>query len=185
MATVSLASLWLPVVAAAVLVFIASALVWMVLKWHDSDWSKLPDEEGARAALRSAAPGEYTLPYAASNADRESEAFQARCKEGPVAMLTIFPNGMPNMGKQLGLWFVYCLLVSVFVAYLLSATLAAGSDYLKVFQVAGTAAFLAYAGGAVPAMIWFGQGTGRTIKDVADGLIYALLTAGVFGWLWP
>ncbi|NND60853.1 MAG: hypothetical protein HKN49_11360 [Gammaproteobacteria bacterium] len=185
MATVSLMSLWLPIVAAAAIVFVASALVWMVLKWHDSDWSKLPDEEAARAALTGAAEGEYSVPYAANNAERASEAFQARCKEGPVVMLTVFPRGLPNMGKQLGLWFVYCLLVSWFVAYLLTATLAAGTNYLQVFQVAGTAAFLAYAGGAVPAMIWFGQGKGRTVKDIADGLVYALLTAGVFGWLWP
>jgi len=24
-----------------------------------------------------------------------------------------------------------------------------------------------------------------TIKEVVDGLIYGLLTAGTFGWLWP
>jgi hypothetical protein len=24
-----------------------------------------------------------------------------------------------------------------------------------------------------------------TIKEVFDGLIFALLTAGTFGWLWP
>jgi hypothetical protein len=25
----------------------------------------------------------------------------------------------------------------------------------------------------------------RTLKSMFDGLIYALLTASVFGWLWP
>jgi hypothetical protein len=26
---------------------------------------------------------------------------------------------------------------------------------------------------------------GATIKEVIDGLVYGLLTAGTFGWLWP
>ena len=38
---VGLTSLWLPIVLSAILVFIASSLVYMVLQWHNSDWSKL------------------------------------------------------------------------------------------------------------------------------------------------
>jgi hypothetical protein len=33
--------------------------------------------------------------------------------------------------------------------------------------------------------IWRGQSWGTTWKHVADGLVYALVTAGTFGWLWP
>jgi hypothetical protein len=51
--------------------------------------------------------------------------------------------------------------------------------------VAGTAAFLGYAAGAVPAAIWMGKPWRSAVKELADGLIYGLLTAGVFGWLWP
>ena len=33
--------------------------------------------------------------------------------------------------------------------------------------------------------IWKGQSWSTTLKFVFDGLVYGLLTAGVFGWLWP
>lgn len=185
METVTLVSLWLPILLSALVVFVASAIIWMLLKWHDADWQKLPDEESARAALGGAARGEYALPYAMSAAARNSEDFRKKCEEGPVAFLTIFEPGLPKMGRQLALWFAFCIVLSWFVAYLLVATTPAGATYLHVFQVAGTAAFLGYGGSAIPASIWFGQGWGRTLKDLVDGLVYALLTAGVFGWLWP
>ncbi len=185
MQTISLFSLWLPIVLSAVAVFFASAAIWMLIKWHDSDWSQLPGEDAVRTALSGTPPGDYTLPYAMSNAARASEEWQAKCKEGPNAMLTVLPAGLPAMGKQLGLWFVYCLAVSLLVAYVLHLTVPTGVDYLRVFRIASVVGFLAYAGGAVPGSIWFGHGWGRTFKDVADGLLYGLLTAGVFGWLWP
>jgi hypothetical protein len=59
------------------------------------------------------------------------------------------------------------------------------SPYLQVFRVAGTVAFLAYSGAHVPGAIWFGRPLGSALKEVADGLLYGLLTAGAFGWLWP
>jgi hypothetical protein len=89
------------------------------------------------------------------------------------------------MGKYLGLWFVYCVVIGIFVAYLTGRTLGAGTDYLQVFRVAGTAAFLGYALAQVQDLIWKGQTWGVTFKHVFDGLIYGLLTAGTFGWLWP
>ena len=49
---VTLASLWLPILLSAVAVFIASSLVHMVLKYHDSDYPGLPSEAQFRAGLR-------------------------------------------------------------------------------------------------------------------------------------
>lgn len=182
---VALTALWLPILLSAVLVFIASSLIWTVVQYHNSDWQKLPDEEGARTALKGAAPGQYTVPHAADNKARQSEEWQTKYKEGPAAMLVILPHGSLAMGKQLGQWFVYTLVISVLVAYVAGSTLATGSVYMKVFQVTGTVATLSYAGAAATGSIWFGHTWSRTIKDIIDGLIYGLLTAGVFGWLWP
>jgi len=33
--------------------------------------------------------------------------------------------------------------------------------------------------------IWYKRAWNFTLKSMADGLVYALLTAGTFGWLWP
>ena len=102
-------------------------------------------------------------------------------------MLTVFPSGPPAMPKFLAMWFAYLLIISVVVAYLTAHahTLAHGTPYRDVFRVAGTSAFLAYGLANLSNGIWKGQPWGNVIKEVVDGLVYALLTAGTFGWLWP
>lgn len=182
---VSLMSLWLPITLSAVIVFIASSLIWMVLKYHDSEWKKLPDEEAARAALKGASVGQYSVPNAPTAADRKSPAVIEKYKEGPVAMLVVFPHGSMAMGKQMLQWTIYCLFISFMVAYVSSVALPGGADYRHVFRIAGSVAVLAYAGAVPMKAIWFGQPWSATVKDALDGLIYGLLTAGVFGWLWP
>ncbi|MFQ6004296.1 MAG: hypothetical protein ACE5OQ_02240 [Woeseia sp.] len=182
---VDLLSLWLPIVVSGVIVFIASSLIWTVVQYHNADWHKLPDEEAARAVLKGSSPGQYSVPHAGSGADHKSEEWRAKCKEGPAAMIVVLPHGSLAMGKQLVQWAVYCLVVSLLVAYVTSVALPAGAEYLKVFQMSATVAVLAYAGAAPMGAIWFGHTWSRTAKDILDGIIYGLLTAGVFGWLWP
>ena len=69
---VSILDLWLPILVAAVLVFIASSIIHMLLKYHQTDFSALPDEEGVMNALRpfGIAPGEYVMPHASTNAEQ-------------------------------------------------------------------------------------------------------------------
>ena len=184
---VALTSLWLPILVSAVIVFIASSLIHMVIGWHRSDYKKLPEEEKILAAIGNVGvpPGFYIFPYCPSHKEVASPEMTEKYKRGPVGLVTVIPNGPPAMGKYLGLWFLFCLLVGVFVAYLTGRTIGVGAPYLAVFRVAGTVAFLGYAG-AIPAdSIWKGQAWSTTFKHMFDGLIYGLLTAGVFGWLWP
>lgn len=181
----TLTALWLPILLSSAVVFILSSVIWAVIGYHNSDWRKLPDEEGARAALRGVPPGQYTVPHAADNKARASEEWRARFREGPAAMLTVVPHGSLHMGKQLGLWFVYCLAISFMIGYVAAATLAADATYLQVFRITATVGVLAYAGAAPLGGIWFGHTPGRVVKDIVDGLIYGLATAGVFGSLWP
>jgi hypothetical protein len=115
----------------------------------------------------------------------KTPAMQEKYKEGPVGFMTIFPSGPPALPKFLGLWLCYCLVIGFFTAYLTGHTLAPGVNYLVVFRVAGTAAFMAYGLGMLSNGIWKGQPWSNVIKEVIDGLVYGLLTAGTFGWLWP
>ena len=183
---VSLTALWLPIVLSAVVVFLASSIMHMLLPYHKSDYRQLPDEDKLLAVLRAAGlkPGLYHFPFCSHN-DMKSPAVVEKFKQGPVGMLTLFPSGPPAMPKFLGMWFAYCLVIGFFVAYLTGRTVAPGANYLGVFRVAGTAAFLAYGLGNLSNGIWKGQPWGVTLKEVIDGLVYALLTAGTFGWLWP
>jgi hypothetical protein len=183
---VPLAALWLPIVLAAVIVFIASSILHMVLKYHQTDCRQLPDEDKVLATLRGAnlSPGLYMFPYC-DHKNMKSPAIMDKFKQGPVGMMTIRPSGAIAMPKFLIMWFVYCLLIGFFVAYLAAHTLAPGVHYLAVFRVVGTAAFIGYGLGNFVNSIWKGQPWGMTIKEVIDGFIYGLLTAGTFGWLWP
>ncbi len=183
---VFLTALWLPIVLSAVIVFVASSIMHMLLPYHRSDYRQLPDEDKLLAVMRAAGlkPGLYHFPFC-SHKDMKSPATVEKFKQGPVGMLTLFPSGPPAMQKFLGMWFAYCLVIGFFVAYLTGRTVAPGANYLAVFRVAGTAAFLAYGLGNLSNGIWKGQPWSVTLKEVIDGLVYGLLTAGVFGWLWP
>ena len=57
------------------------------------------------------------------------------------------------------------------------------ADYLAVFRVAGTTAFIAHGIAIIPESIWFGRPWPMTLKTLLDALIYGLLTGSVFGWL--
>lgn len=181
---VELSALVAPILGSSLAVFIASSLIWMIFQYHESDWSRLPDEAAARKALQGVPPGEYSMPHA-RGAQRKTPEWQRKMTEGPVGMLVVFPSGTPNMGRQLLTWFVYCLVISLLVAYALHLALPAGATYREVFRMGGVVAILAYAGAAAQGSIWFGHGWGRTARDILDGVIYGLLTAGMFGWLWP
>jgi hypothetical protein len=54
-----------------------------------------------------------------------------------------------------------------------------------VFQFAGATAFFGFALALWQQTIWYSRSVVTTLKSTIDGLIYALVTAGVFAWLWP
>ena len=184
---VSLTALWLPIVVSAVLVFIASSIIHMVLTYHRSNYKQMPNEEKVLAAMRDAKvpPGNYGFPWCASPKEMGSPEMTEKYNRGPVGLLTVMPSGPPAMGKHLALWFVFCLVIGIFAAYLAGRLLAPGADYLTVFRVTGTVAFLGHGVGKLTDSIWMGVEWSSTLKHTFDGLVYALLTAGVFGWLWP
>jgi len=185
---ISIPSLWLPIVLGSVLVFVSSSVIHMFLSYHKSDFKKLPDEEGAMAALRplDIPPGDYVMPFASGMEAMKSEEFKEKVDKGPVAFFTVLaPGAMFNMGPQLVQWFAYSLLVGVFAAYVGGRTLEAGAEYLEVFRLTGTVAFACYALALPQRSIWYKQSWATTGRSMFDGLIYALLTAGAFGWLWP
>ena len=183
---VPVASLWIPIVLSAALVFVASALLHMVLTYHRSDFGPMPDEDRVMGLLREVGvgSGDYMVPHAATPEAMKDPAFVEKRERGPVAVITVF-KGSGSMGTSLAQWFVFCLVVSVFAAYVAGRALGPGAEYLDVFRFSGTTAFAGYALAQWQNSIWYKRPWSTTIKNTVDGLIYALLTAGVFGWLWP
>jgi hypothetical protein len=187
MTTVSLLQLWLPIVVASVIVFAASSVIHMAPLWHKNDFPKMPREEEVLQALRPFAipPGDYFVPRPGTRDEMRSPEFQEKVTKGPVAVMTVLPNGMFRMGSKLAQWFVFLVVASLFTAYVAGRALPAGSSYLKVFQIAGATAFIGYALALAPLSIWYERSWRLTLKAAFDGLIYGALTAGTFGWLWP
>ena len=179
----SIMSLWLPILVSAILVFITSAIVWTALPWHKSDFSRTGDEDSVRAALRGLAPGFYLLPYVMDREEIKKPEVQQKWQEGPNAYVTVIPNGMQKMGPKLAMSFAYYVLVGVICAYMVSRTLSADSEYLTVFRVSGTVAFVAYGIAYIQDSIWFGRPWSITGKYLFDAFLFSLVTGGVFGWL--
>lgn len=183
---VSLAALWLPIVLSAVLVFFVSAAVWMAMPHHKKDFSAVDDEDGVMDALRPhVRPGMYYFPFG-TGAELKTEEYQAKVRKGPVGILRVRDaESTINMGGALVKSLALYLTIGLFVAYIASRTLPIGTDYLTVFQITGTVAFMAHGFVGFQESIWFGLPGSVAFKHALDGLAYALLTAGVFGWLWP
>jgi hypothetical protein len=182
-----LGSLWLPVVVAAVAVWFVSAILHMVLKYHNADYKALPNEDGIGAAMRQAAipPGLYMTPHCGDHGKLKDPAFQQKFKDGPVALITVLPSGVPAMGKNLVQWILYCLVVSFAVAYLARHTLNPATAGLEVMRITGTSAFLAYGIGTIPNSIWGGLPWSNTCRSLIDAAVYAVTTGLVFRYLWP
>jgi hypothetical protein len=184
---VSVIDLWLPILLSAIGVFLVSFLLHMVLKYHNSDVRKLDAEDTILAAVRGAnpAPGDYAMPHATMETMNSPE-FIAKRSAGVVVFMTVLPGGPPKMTKELVAWFIYSLVVGVFVAYVSGRALGAGPvEYLDAFRFAGTTAFMGYGLAQVIESVWWARAWSTTFKNLFDALVYALVTAGIFGWLWP
>jgi hypothetical protein len=184
---VSILALWLPILVSAILVFVVSSIIHMVLPYHRGDFKKVPDEDGVMDAMRkfSIPPGEYIFPHAGSMKGMSDPAFVAKIERGPVAFLTVMRPGPPTMAGNLVLWFLYSVLVGAMAAYIAGRALPPGAPYLAAFRFAGATAFAAYALALIQNSIWDKRAWSTTLKFLFDGLVYALLTGGAFGWLWP
>ena len=185
---IPITTLWLPILLSAVLVFVMSSIIHMFLGYHANDYRQVPDEDGVMQALRrfEIPPGDYMIPYSGSADAMKSEAFREKIEKGPIATMTVMhPRIYGNMGSQFVQWFAYSLLVGIIAAYVAGRTLPPSADYLSVFRLTGTVAFASYAMALMPQSIWYQKSWSATLKGMFDGLVYAALTAGAFGWLWP
>ena len=185
--TVNILQLWLPILLGTALAWIASGMIHMLLKYHNTDYQPLKNEDEVATAIRNGSPGLglHSVPFVVDMSKMGEDAMQAKFVEGPVAFVTIFENGMPKMGKLMIQQISFFLIGCVLIAYCASLALAPGADYLKVFRFVSTTGFLAFGWAVVPYSIWYGLQWSITAKYLFDALIYGLLVAGSFAWLWP
>ena len=87
----AIASLWLPILVSAVLVFLASSIIHMAPLWHRNELPAPPDGDRLQDAMRpfGLAPGQYMLPRCQSQpatASRTSSGNSAAVTAGSLAM---------------------------------------------------------------------------------------------------
>jgi len=182
-----LSLLWLPILLSAVLVFVASSIIHMMTPWHKGDYPKVPDEDKLINVLRplSLPPGDYMVPGCSDMKEMRTPEFADKRNKGPVMVMTVMPSGPISMTGNLVQWFIYIVVVSFFAAYVAGHALAVGAPHAQVFRFAGVTAFVGYALALWQMSIRYRRAWGTTVRTTVDGLIYALLTGGTFGWLWP
>jgi hypothetical protein len=183
----SMSALWLPILLSSIFVFIVSSIIHMASPWHKTDFPKLANEDQVMDALRPLAipAGDYMMPRPSSMADMKSAEYKARVERGPRVLMTVMPQGTMAMTRELVMWFVYLIVVGIFAAYVTAHALAPAAPFRAVVRVAGTVSVLAYAAALWQLSIWYRRSWGITIKATADSLIYALITAATFAYLWP
>ncbi len=180
-------TLWLPVVVSTVVVFVASSLIHMLLRYHKADYKGLPNEDAVRDVIRKggATAGYYVVPYCGDPSQMKDPAMAKKFADGPVAMVAVVRNGLPQMGKHLGQWFVFCLFASFVTAYVARHSLTLATDGMMVWRVTGAVSFAGYGLGVIPESIWKGAPWGNTARSLLDALIYSVLTGLTFRLLWP
>ena len=185
--SISLLDLWMPILLGTLLAWISSALIHIALKYHNSDYNELTNEDEVMTALRNGSPsvGMHTTPYCVDMSKMQDESMQQKFAKGPVAMIAILPNGMPQMGKAIGQQIAYFLLGSIFIAYVATLALAPGADYMTVFRFVAAVGFMTFGWALLPFSIWYGHLWSTAAKYLLDALIYGVLVAGAFAWLWP
>lgn len=183
---VPLASLLVPILLSAVIVFIASSVIHMVIRYHQADYDVFPNEDAVLDFVRglNVPNGDYFAPMSRDRNAMKDPAFMEKAKRGPMIVMTI-AKGYEGMGKTFIQWFVYILVVSYMTAYLASRYVQPSAEYMRVFQLVSTTSFLAYGLALPPLSIWYRKKWGTTVRSLIDAFIYSMLTAGVFSWLWP
>ena len=185
--SVAITDLWLAILLAGLFCWLASALVHMLFKYHNADYKQLANEDDVATALRasSASPALYTMPFCIDMKEMGEESMQKKFEAGPVAMITVLPNGMPAMGKTMVQQFLFFLIGGGLIACLMTMLLGSGAAYMEVFKPVFLASLLTYGWAQIPYSIWMGQPWSNCLRYLIDAVIYAGVTAGTFAWLWP
>jgi hypothetical protein len=181
-----LMSLLLPILLSAVAVFVLTMVIHMS-PWHKSDHLRLPDEDGVMTALRpfNIPPNDYVTPHPGSMEYMKSPEYDAKRNAGPVMFVTVVPSGPWAIGKMMGLWFLFVLVVSASVACVIATIVPPGGHAHGVFHHVVVITFLTYAMGAVPLSIWYNRKWSTTFRNAVDALLYALATGWIFMMMWP
>jgi hypothetical protein len=160
---VSLAQLWLPILIATVCVFFTSSIIWMLLPYHKPDIKFIPNE---------------------TEFDEAMAKLKARWKSGPWGTINVMGQ-QPNFAINLLKTFIAYGLITTMVAYIAGMSVGPGAEYMHVFRAVATAGVLGHCMGGLANAFFMGTPTRFIFTSFIDGVIFALITAGVIASMWP
>ncbi|MGP1273408.1 MAG: hypothetical protein ACTS22_08730 [Phycisphaerales bacterium] len=180
-AETALSAVWLPILLVTIATMVLSTLAWTALPHHKPDLREHPkaDELADQVGDSGVSPGCYFFPSYGTPKEPGP-----RLKSGPWGTINIYPAA-PNMGRNIGLTFVSLGVIAVFVGYLTAQACSPGSDWLRVFQIATTAAALCHVLGGTLNGIWFGKSPRFFLTDAIDGAVYSVATGAILASMWP
>ncbi|MEM7228707.1 MAG: hypothetical protein AAF432_07825 [Planctomycetota bacterium] len=186
MADVQLMDLWLPILVGGVVGFFMSFLLWAVLPHHNAEWKKLPNEDAMMAEIRSGSvpPGQYMFPRFENMSDLKDPEKKKRYEEGPMGMVAVWP-GVPNMGLNMVLTFLFYLVSCTLIAYVGTVALDKSVERITVFQLLTTVSVMTFAFGSIPNGIWFRKPLRAVVTEFLDCLLTGSVIGAVFAMLWP
>ncbi len=173
--------LWMPILVATVVLWFLSFFAWALLPHHFGDNKKLANEDELMNFLKQSntPAGNYMFPYAGSGKVQSEEVFAKRYADGPRGVLNVYE--VPNMPVNMVQTILYFLVTVFTIAYITSVACPSGSEFVKVFRIAGTIGVLTYASSGFMNRIWFKS---RHWTHVLDGLVYGVVVGLIFGLLW-
>src|SRR3989442_11698628 len=125
-------------------------------------------------------------PPPAAPGERGPPDLKKRGRRGPAVMMTVFPPWTGSMASNLSQWFVYCIIVSVFAAYIGGSAVPPGAPtFAAICRYVGVTAFAGYTLALWQMSIWYRRAWSMTLKSTLDGVVYALVTCAGFTWMWP
>lgn len=184
---IPIASLALPILVAAVAVFVLSSIIHMAMPWHKSDYGNVPDDDAFMNAVRplNIPPGDYTVPNPRLPGGGRNPEFMPKWSAGPSVNMTVMPPGPMSMGRYMGQWFAFTLLVSAITGWVTGTIVEPGEHHKAVLHYAAILTFLSYSLGAWPLSIWYHRKWSTALKGAFDAVLYGVTTGLVFAWMWP
>lgn len=164
---------WLAGLAGGVILFVYSAMSWMVLPWNHGTLKAFPNQQVVVEAMSQIRePGMYTFPAP------DTEMAAAQQMKGPSVFAAVKPGPLQSMGPPMAAGFVIDLICALTAAWLLTRTAELGYWGKVCFTAA--LGFLAAVFIQASAWNWFGYTAHFTLVQILDStLSFALAGLGM------
>jgi hypothetical protein len=179
-------SLLLPILVAAVAVYVLSLIVQTAMPWHTRDFANVPDDDAVLGALRQldVPPGDYLVPSPRLPDGRRNPEFVEKWAKGPSVLMTVI-GPSANMGRYMAQWFGFTLLVAAIAGWITGTIVPPGGHDHAIVHYSAIITFLSYSLGAWPLSIWYHRKWSTALKYSFDAVLYGVATGLVFVWMWP